>query len=177
VGRATNLPGGQFDSRGGEIFMPKITTFLAFNDQAEEAVNFYVSIFNNSKIVSLTRSGAEVPGTNGTFLHATFQLEGQQFQAINGGPYFSFAQGISLFVSCETQEEVDELWDKLSEGGEIQQCGWLKDKFGLSWQIIPTALGKMMSDKDPEKSKRVREAMLKMVKLDIAGLQKAYEGQ
>src|SRR5450755_1528127 len=157
--------------------MPKITTFLAFNDQAEEAVNFYVSIFNNSKIVSLTRSGAEVPGTNGTFSHATFQLEGQQFQAINGGPYFSFAQGISLFVNCETQEEVDELWDKLSEGGEIQQCGWLKDKFGVSWQIIPTTLIKLMSDKDRVKAGRVMQAMLQMKKIDIAGLKKAYEGE
>ena len=157
--------------------MPKITTFLTFNDQAEEAVNLYVSVFTNSKIRNIVHMGGEVPGTPAKFLHATFELEGQEFQAINGGPYFSFAQGISLFVNCESQEEVDDLWDKLSEGGEIQQCGWLKDKFGVSWQIIPTALGKMMSDKDRVKAGRVMQAMLQMKKIDIAGIRKAYEGE
>ena len=157
--------------------MRKIITFLTFNDQAEEAVNLYVSVFKNSKIKNIVHMGAEVPGTPAKFLHATFELEGQEFQAINGGPHFSFAQGISLFVNCETQEEVDELWDKLSEGGEIQQCGWLKDKFGVSWQIIPTTLIKLMSDKDRVKAGRVMQAMLQMKKIDIAGLKKAYEGE
>ncbi|HEY4901587.1 MAG TPA: VOC family protein [Terriglobales bacterium] len=157
--------------------MQKIVTFLVFNDQAEEAVSLYVSVFKNSKIKNIVHMGGEVPGTPTKFLHATFELEGQEFQAINGGPHFSFAQGISLFVNCETQDEVDELWDKLSEGGEIQQCGWLKDKFGVSWQIIPTALIKLMGDKDRVKAGRVMQAMLQMKKIDIAGLEKAYEGK
>ena len=157
--------------------MQKIVPFLVYNDQAEEAVKFYVSVFKNSKVVNMVRMGEEVPKVGAKFVHATFELEGQEFQAINGGPHFSFAQGISLFVNCETQEEVDELWDKLSEGGEIQQCGWLKDKFGVSWQIIPTALGKLMGDKDPAKAGRVMKAMLQMKKIDIAGLKKAHEGE
>jgi len=157
--------------------MQKITTFLMFNDQTEEAVNFYVSTFKNAKIVSATRYGEEGPGPAGTIMSATFQLEGQHFMAFNGGPHFSFTEGISLFVSCQTQEEVDELWEKLSEGGEKEQCGWVKDKFGVSWQIIPTALMEMLGDPDPEKAQRATQAMLKMSKIDIAGLKRAYDGQ
>ena len=156
--------------------MPKITTFLMFNDQTEEAVNFYVSTFKNAKIVSASRYGEDGPGPAGTLMSATFQLEGQEFMAFNGGPHFSFSEGMSLFVSCQTQEEVDELWEKLSEGGEKGRCGWLKDKFGVSWQIIPTALIELMGDPDPETSQRVVQAMLQMSKIDIAGLKQAYDG-
>lgn len=156
--------------------MQKITPFLWFNGQAEEAMNFYVSIFKNSKVITVQRYGDAGPGPKGSVMSATFQLEGQDFYALNGGPQFTFTPAISFFVSCETQGEVDELWEKLSEGGEKGRCAWLKDKFGLSWQIVPTALGKLLSDKDPEKSKRVMQAMMKMGKIDIAGLQKAYEG-
>jgi len=166
---STNQPNGK------EHFMQKITPFLWFNDNAEEAMNFYVSVFKNSKVVSVMRYGGAGPGPKGTVMGVTFQLDGQQFHALNGGPNFAFTPAISLFVNCETQEEVDELWEKLSEGGEKSRCGWLKDKFGLSWQIVPSVLGKLMQDKDPEKSKRVREAMLKMTKLDINGLKRAYE--
>ena len=155
--------------------MQKITTFITFNNQAEEAVNLYVSVFRNSKIVSLSRYGEGGPGPKGSVMSATFLLEGQEFMALNGGPHFTFADGISLFVNCETQEEVDELWEKLSEGGEKGPCGWLKDKFGVSWQIIPTALGQMLGDKDPNKSQRVMQAMLQMSKIDIATLRRAYE--
>ena len=155
--------------------MPKITTFLTFNNQAEQAVNFYVSIFRNSKILSVSRYGEGGPGPKGSVMSATFLLEGQEFYALNGGPHFTFADGFSLFVNCETQEEVDELWEKLSEGGEKGQCGWLKDKYGLSWQIIPSALGELLSDPDPVKSKRVMEAMLQMDKIDIASLRRAHE--
>ena len=151
--------------------MQKITPFLWFDGQAEEAMNFYVSIFRNSKIISVT------PGPNGTVMMATFQLEGQQFHALNGGPMFKFTEAISLFVNCTTQAEVDELWEKLSEGGEKSRCGWLKDKYGLSWQIIPTALGELMGDKDPAKAGRVMQAMLQMDKIDIAALQQAHKGQ
>ena len=151
--------------------MNKITPFLWFDDQAEEAMNFYVSIFKNSRIVSTT------PGPDGKVMTATFQLDGQELYALNGGPHFKFTAAISLFVNCETQEEVDELWGKLSEGGEEEQCGWLKDKYGLSWQIIPKALGEMLGDKDPEKAKRVMEAMLQMKKIDVNGLQQAYDQQ
>lgn len=154
--------------------MQKITPFLWFNDQAEEAVNFYVSIFKNSKIVNMTRFGEAGPGPKGAVMSATFQLEGQQFIALNGGPMFTFTPAISLFVNCESQQEVDLLWEKLSEGGKKERCGWLKDKYGLSWQIIPTALGEMMNDKDPEKSKRVMQAMMQMDKLDIKTLKEAY---
>lgn len=154
--------------------MQKITPFLWFNDQAEEAVNFYVSIFKNSKIVNVTRFGEAGPGPKGAVMSATFQLEGQQFIALNGGPMFTFTPAISLFVNCESQQEVDLLWEKLSEGGKKERCGWLKDKYGLSWQIIPTALGEMMNDKDPEKSKRVMQAMMQMDKLDIKTLKEAY---
>lgn len=149
--------------------MQKIITFLMFNNQTEEAVNLYVSVFKDAKITSMNRNG-------GLVMSATFQLAGQEFHAFNGGSYFTFSNGISLFVNCETQEEVDDLWDKLSEDGEKQQCGWLKDKFGIHWQIIPTALTKLMQDKDPQKSQRVMQAMLKMKKIIIADLQKAYAG-
>ena len=155
--------------------MQKVTTFLTFKEKAEEAVNLYVSLFKNSKIVSIVRSEGEGPIAKGALLHASFQLDGQEFMAMDGGPYFSFAQGFSLFANCETQEEIDRLWDKLSEGGEEQPCGWVKDKYGVSWQIVPPILGEMLNDKDAEKSKRVMEAMLKMKKIDIKALQQAYE--
>jgi predicted 3-demethylubiquinone-9 3-methyltransferase (glyoxalase superfamily) len=156
----------------------KITTFLWFDNNAEEAMNFYISIFKNSKILDLTRYGDAGPGPKGTVMAGTFQLEGQQFMALNGGPHFKFNEAISLFVSCETQAEVDDLWTKLTAGGGApSQCGWLKDKFGLSWQIIPSILLEMLGDKDPEKSKRVMEAMLRMTKIDINALKQAYEGR
>ena len=155
--------------------MQKIVPFLWFDGKAEEAMNFYVSIFKNSKALSVTRYGAAGPGPKGTVMSATFQLEGQQFYALNGGPQFKFTPAISLFVNCETQQEVDELWKKLSAGGREDQCGWLQDKYGPSWQIVPTALGKMLGDKDPEKANRVMQAMLQMKKIDIKGLQQAYD--
>ncbi len=155
--------------------MQKITPFLWFDDDAEEAVNFYVSIFKNSKIGSVARYGDAGPGPKGAVMTMSFELEGLQFTALNGGPQFKFTEAISLFVSCATQAEVDELWEKLSEGGEQGPCGWLKDKYGLSWQIIPTALMEMMQDKDAEKARRVTEAMLKISKIDIAALRRAYE--
>jgi predicted 3-demethylubiquinone-9 3-methyltransferase (glyoxalase superfamily) len=147
--------------------MKKITPFLWFDTQAEEAMNHYVSIFKNSKVLSINRA-------NGRVMTVTFELEGQEFMALNAGPQFKFTEAISFFVNCETQEEVDELWEKLSEGGQKGRCGWLKDKFGLSWQIIPTALGKLISNPDPEKSKTVFQAMMKMNKIEIEGLQRAY---
>jgi predicted 3-demethylubiquinone-9 3-methyltransferase (glyoxalase superfamily) len=150
--------------------MKKITPFLWFNGQAEEAMNFYISIFKNSKIVSLSRMGA-----GGTVTGGTFQLDGQEFFALNGGPQFTFTPAISFLVNCETQQEVDELWEKLSAGGEKSRCGWLKDKYGLSWQIIPSVLGKMLQDHHAGNSKKAMEAMLKMDKLDIQTLQQAYE--
>jgi predicted 3-demethylubiquinone-9 3-methyltransferase (glyoxalase superfamily) len=156
--------------------MQKITPFLWFDHQAEEAMNFYVSIFKNSKVGTTTRYGEAGPGPKGTVMSSTFQLEGQEFVALNGGPLFHFTEAISFFVDCKTQGEVDELWEKLSAGGQPGRCGWLKDKFGLSWQIIPSALMNMLQDKDPQKSKRVMQAMLKMSKIDIAGLKRAYEG-
>ena len=154
--------------------MQKITPFLWFNGQAEEAMNFYISIFRNSKVINVSRYGAAGPGPKGTVMSATFQLEGQQFMALNGGPQFTFTPAISLFVNCETQEEVDELWKKLSAGGAEEQCGWLKDQYGLSWQIIPASLGKMLQDKDPEKAKRVMVAMFKMRKIDTKILKQVY---
>jgi len=154
--------------------MQKIIPFLWFNDNLEEAMDFYASIFKNSKIGNVTRYEGG-PGPKGTVMSATFELEGQEFYALNGGPMFKFTEAISFFVNCETQQEVDELWDKLSEGGEKSRCGWLKDKFGLSWQVIPTTLGKMLGDKDPEKSKRVMQAMMQMSKIEIATLQQAYD--
>ena len=157
----------------------KIIPHLWFDNQAEEAAKFYISIFKNSKIVNVTRygeAGAEVSGRRkGTVMTVTFQLEGQEFIALNGGPHFTFSPAISFFVNCETQEEVDELWEKLSEGGEIEQCGWLKDKYGVSWQIVPTVLGEMLQNKDAESSERVMEALLKMKKIDIKTLKQAYE--
>ena len=154
--------------------MQKITPFLWFDDKAEEAVNFYTFVFKNSKIGSVSRYGEGGPRPKGTVMSATFQLEGQEFMALNGGPLFSFTPAISLFVNCETQQEVDELWEKLSKGGKKERCGWLKDKYGLSWQIIPSVLGELLQDKDPVKSKNVMEAMLKMDKIDIAILKQAY---
>jgi predicted 3-demethylubiquinone-9 3-methyltransferase (glyoxalase superfamily) len=154
--------------------MQKITPFLWFDGKAEEAANFYVSIFKNSKIGSVSRYGEGGPGPKGTVMGVTFQLEGQEFFALNGGPQFTFTPAISLFVKCQTQQEVDELWDRLSAGGEKQRCGWLKDKYGVSWQIIPSVLGEMLADKDGEKSKRVMQAMLQMGKIDIGGLKQAY---
>jgi predicted 3-demethylubiquinone-9 3-methyltransferase (glyoxalase superfamily) len=156
--------------------MQKITPFLWFDGKAEEAMNFYVSVFKNSKVVSVTRYGEAGPGPKGTVMSATFQLEGQDFYALNGGPQFTFTPAISLFVSCETQEEVDELWNRLSEGGRKDRCGWLQDKYGLSWQIIPSILGKMLQDKDAEKAKRVMQAMLQMDKIDMKRLEQAYGG-
>jgi predicted 3-demethylubiquinone-9 3-methyltransferase (glyoxalase superfamily) len=159
--------------------MQRITPFLWFDDKAEEAVNFYVSIFKNSRIGSIARydeKGAHASGRpKGTVMTVTFQLDGQEFMALNGGPLFKFTEAISFMVSCKTQEEVDELWEKLSAGGEKGRCGWLKDKYGLSWQIVPTILGEMMQDKEAEKSKRVMEAILQMDKLDIKRLKQAYE--
>jgi predicted 3-demethylubiquinone-9 3-methyltransferase (glyoxalase superfamily) len=156
--------------------MQKITPFLWFDGEAEEATNFYVSIFKNSKITRISRFGEGGPAPKGTVMSTSFQLEGQDFIALNGGPQFTFTPAISLFVNCETQAEVDELWQKLSEGGKQERCGWLKDKYGLSWQIIPTILGKLLQDPDPVKSKRAMAAMLQMDKIDIQGLQKAHDG-
>jgi predicted 3-demethylubiquinone-9 3-methyltransferase (glyoxalase superfamily) len=153
----------------------KITPFLWFNHQAEEAANFYTSIFKNSKVGKISRYGEAGPGPKGTVMTATFQLEGQEFMALNGGPGFPFNESISFFVNCETQEEVDELWEKLSEGGMKQRCGWLKDKYGVSWQIIPTALGEYLGGKDPKGAQRAMQAMLQMQKIDIERLRQAYE--
>lgn len=156
--------------------MQKIKPFLWFDNNAEEAVNFYTSIFKNSKIGDMRRYGDAGPGPKGSVMSATFQIEGQEFMALNGGPHFKFTPAISFFVNCETQAEVDELWEKLLAGGEAMQCGWLKDKFGLTWQIIPKALGQLLGDKDPEKSQRVMKAMMKMIKIDVAELERAYAG-
>ncbi|MFY9549595.1 MAG: VOC family protein [Thermoanaerobaculia bacterium] len=156
--------------------MQKITPFLWFDGKAEEAMNFYVSIFKNSKVVSVTRYGDAGPGPKGTVMSAIFQLEGQNFYALNGGPQFTFTPAISFFISCETQKEVDELWEKLSAGGRKDRCGWLQDKYGLSWQVVPSILGKLLGDKDAKKSTRVMKAMLQMDKLDIQRLKQAYEG-
>lgn len=155
--------------------MQRITPFLWFDNNAEEAMNFYVSLFKNSKVLKVNRYGESGPGPKGTVMTATFQLDGLELTALNGGPHFKFTEAISLFVDCETQEEVDVLWEKLSEGGEKGRCGWLKDKYGLSWQVIPSVLSEMLGDKDPEKAKRVMEAMLKMDKIDIKALKQAYE--
>jgi predicted 3-demethylubiquinone-9 3-methyltransferase (glyoxalase superfamily) len=155
----------------------KITTFLTFDDQAEEAMNLYTSVFPNSKITSTRRYGEAGPGAEGSLMTGTFELDGQEFMALNGGPSFRFAQGISLFVECETQDEVDRLWDTLSEGGQQHPCGWLSDKFGVSWQIVPRILGELLDDDDPEKANRVMNAMLQMGKIEIDGLQRAYESE
>ena len=157
--------------------MQKITPFLWFNDNAEEAMKFYTSIFKNSKIGKVARYGDAGPGPKGTVMTASFSLEGQEFLALNGGPNFKFTEAISFVVNCETQKELDEFWERLSAGGQEIECGWLKDKFGLSWQIVPTILGKLMSGPDPAKSQRVMNALLKMKKLDIATLQRAYDGK
>lgn len=149
--------------------MQKITPFLWYNDNAEEAAKYYVSIFKNSKIVST------MPGPNGTIMGVSFVLDGQEFQALNGGPMFKFTEAISFFVKAETQPEIDELWEKLSAGGEKSRCGWLKDKYGLSWQIVPPLLGQLLSDKDTAKSQCVMKAMLKMDKIDIQALKEAYD--
>jgi predicted 3-demethylubiquinone-9 3-methyltransferase (glyoxalase superfamily) len=153
--------------------MQKITTFLWLDSQAEEAVNFYISIFKNSKIGTIRRYGDAGPGPKGSVMIVTFQLEGQEFTALNGGPHFSFTPAISLLVNCETQAEVDELWKKLSAGGKKDRCGWLTDKYGLSWQIVPTKLTQLMGDPDAKKATRVMQAMLQMDKLDISWLEEA----
>jgi predicted 3-demethylubiquinone-9 3-methyltransferase (glyoxalase superfamily) len=156
--------------------MQKITPFLWFDHQAEEAMKFYTSIFKNSKVGQVTRYGEAGPGPAGSVVTASFELEGMRFTALNGGPEFKFTEAISFQVDCEAQDEVDYLWGKLLEGGEELQCGWIKDKFGLSWQIIPSVLPEMLNDPDPEKAKRATEAMLQMKKIEISALQKAYEG-
>ncbi len=159
--------------------MQKLTPCLWFDNNAEEAVKFYTSIFSNSMIGEVTRygkAGAEASGSRqGTVMTVTFQLEGQDFMALNGGPHFEFSPAISFMVNCETQREVDTLWEKLSEGGEKQRCGWVKDKYGVSWQIIPTALGDIMRDEDPHRSEKVMAALLQMGKIDIDTLKQAYE--
>jgi predicted 3-demethylubiquinone-9 3-methyltransferase (glyoxalase superfamily) len=157
--------------------MQKITPFLWFDGQAEEAANFYVSIFKNSKILNLARYGDAGPGPKGTVMLATFQIEGQKFMALNGGPQYTISPAISFYVDCETQAEVDELWENLTAGGSEVQCGWLKDKFGVSWQIIPKTLIELMQDKDPVKSQRVFKAMMGMIKIDIEALKRAYRGE
>ena len=154
--------------------MLTITPFLWFDNQAEEAMNFYCSIFPNSNPGSVSRYGEGAPLPSGTVVSVTFELDGQEFMALNGGPHFTFSPAISFFVNCETQAEVDDLWEKLSQGGEKQQCGWLRDKFGVSWQIIPNALGRMLQDPDKRRSQNVMEAMLQMHKIDLEVLQEAY---
>lgn len=155
--------------------MPRISPFLWFDTQAEEAARFYVGIFPNSKVVTITRYGESGPGPVGTVMTVVFQLDGQEFIALNGGPAFRFSEAVSFSVNCSTQEDVDRYWSALSAGGEEGPCGWLKDRYGLSWQINPAVLGRMLSDPDPARSKRVMEAMLKMKKIDIAALQRAYD--
>lgn len=156
--------------------MQKITPFLWFDNNAEEAMNFYTSIFKNSKIGQISRYGDAGPGPKGTVMVGTFYLEGQEFMALNGGPHYKLTPALSFVVNCETQEEIDYFWEKLSAGGAIVRCGWLTDKFGLSWQIVPTVLGELMGSGDPEKSNRVMQVLMKMDKLIIAELQRAYEG-
>lgn len=163
-------------SEVGARMTQQITPFLWFDDNAEEATNFYTSTFKNSRVLSIKRYGAAGPGPKGTVMTTSFVLDGQEFVALNGGPRFKFTEAISFVVKCETQDEIDYYWDKLLEGGEPQQCGWLKDRFGLSWQIVPTALYKLAGDSDPQKVSRVMQAMLQMVKFDIAKLQEAYDG-
>jgi predicted 3-demethylubiquinone-9 3-methyltransferase (glyoxalase superfamily) len=157
--------------------MQKIAPFLWFDGKAEEAAEFYTSVFKNSKMLHIARYGEAGPGPKGSVMMATFQIEGQEFMALNGGPHYTFSPAISFFVNCETQAEVDELWDKLSSGGREVQCGWLQDKYGVSWQIVPKALMELMKDKDPVKSQRVFKAMLQMTKIDIEGLKRAYRGE
>ena len=157
--------------------MQKITPFLWFDNQAEEAVNFYTSIFKNSKILNVARYGEEGPGPDGSVMTVVFQLDGQEFIALNGGAHFRFNEAISFVVNCETQEEIDEMWEKLSACGKKVECGWLKDRYGVSWQIVPTVLGELLTDPDPEKAQRVMRAMLQMVKIDIKTLKQAYDQQ
>ena len=187
VGRIYNLKDQKFfiEGLGFGVFprlmkeMQKITPFLWFDDKADEAANFYVSLFKNSKITGTTRydeKAAEASGRpKGTVMTVEFQLEGQEYVALNGGPHFKFTEAVSFVVNCETQDEVDKFWEKLSEGGEKSQCGWLKDRYGLSWQVVPTVLSEMLTDRDPVRAKRVMEAMLKMRKLDIQTLKQAYD--
>jgi predicted 3-demethylubiquinone-9 3-methyltransferase (glyoxalase superfamily) len=155
--------------------MSKITPFLWFDDKAEEAMNFYVSIFKNSKVGSVTRYGDTGPMPKGTVMSATFVLDGQEFYALNAGPQYKFTPAISFFINCETQEEVDSFWEKLAEGGRTDRCGWLQDRYGLSWQVVPSALPRMLGDKNPKKANAVMGAMMQMDKIDIAGLQRAYD--
>ncbi len=156
----------------------KITPFLWFDNQAEEAANFYVSVFKNSKVLSVVRYGDAGPGPKGSVMTAEFELDGQKFVALNGGPLFKFTEAISFVVNCESQEEVDYFWEQLTtEGGQEGQCGWLKDRYGLSWQIVPARSIELLKDKDPAKSQRVMQAVLQMKKIDIRKLEQAYEGQ
>jgi predicted 3-demethylubiquinone-9 3-methyltransferase (glyoxalase superfamily) len=157
--------------------MQKITPFLWFDTQAEEAANFYVSVFKNSQVISVSRYGDTGPGPKGSIMTVEFELDGQRFVGINGGPNFSFTEAVSFVVDCATQEEVDYFWQKLSEGGKEVQCGWLKDKYGLSWQVVPTIAIEYLKDKDPVKSQRVMQAILHMKKIEIEPLKRAYEGQ
>lgn len=154
--------------------MPKITPFLWFDKNAEEAAQFYVSVFKNSRILDVSRYGDAGPGPKGQAMVVRFQIEGQEFLALNGGPQFKFTEAISFTIHCETQNEVDYYWDRLSAGGKEVQCGWLQDRFGLSWQVTPTVLPRLLQDPDPAKSQRVMKAMLGMGKIDIAGLERAY---
>ena len=156
--------------------MQKVTPFLWFNDKAEEAMNFYISVFRNSKVIRTTRYGDTGPGPKGSVMTAEFELDGQRFVALNGGPHFKFTEAISFVVNCETQQEIDEFWEKLSEGGKKDQCGWLKDKYGLSWQIVPTILSQLL-DKDPRKTNNVMKAVMTMTKLDIARLKQAFDSE
>jgi len=157
--------------------MQKISPFLWFDDQAEEAARYYVSVFKNAEILGVSRFGEAGPRPHGSVMSVGFRLEGQEFTALNGGPAFDFSPAVSFFVNCDGQEEVDDLWEKLTDGGEPGQCGWLKDRYGVSWQIVPKSLGELLGDPDPTKSRRVMEAMLKMSKIDVASLRRAYEGQ
>jgi predicted 3-demethylubiquinone-9 3-methyltransferase (glyoxalase superfamily) len=172
---AIRLSSGSSNAKGD--VMQKITPFLWFDNNAEEAANFYVSIFKNSRILSVARYGDAGPGPKGTVMTAEFELDGQKFIALNAGPRFKFTEAISFVVNCETQEEIDYFWEKLSAGGEESQCGWLKDKYGLSWQVVPTILRELMGGKDPERSNRVMQALLQMQKLEIEPLKRAYEGK
>ncbi len=156
--------------------MRGITPFLWFESQAEEAARFYVSVFPSSRITQTTRYGEEGPGPQGTVMTVAFELDGQEFVALNGGPQFSFSQAVSFVVNCETQAEVDAFWEKLSAGGKQVQCGWLTDRYGVPWQIVPTALGRLLGDRDPQRSRRVMSAMMQMKKLDVAELERAYAG-
>lgn len=155
--------------------MPKITPFLWFDNNAEEAMNFYLSIFKNSKVNTVVRYGEAGAGPKGSVMTASFQLDGQDFVALNGGPHYTFTPAISFCINCETQQEVDHYWNHLSSGGQMQRCGWVTDKFDLTWQVVPSILPKLLQDKDPQKSQRVMKAMLAMEKLDIATLQQAYD--